>query len=513
MKVKSETTYNDKDIFNEYFENMNLDLDMKSFYDFMNDSKLTDEYEKRTKLNKLRTENHRRYHNIRISKLENLTFDFNYIIRDTLNLYKTIDSKRLLFHTIEKAENTKAILNKIYRNLGRLDRIVKSTLKDLITRNDEIEQKLNLEYFNKFKLNSTDKKLLNIIYNKLLLIDPLISGDAYDNLEIQITRNKYITDILKILGMDARKICISEGERLKKLNEDIKEKIKEYKNTINYLEDLMQENSKYSEQFIKFKNYFSTMIAYDDRDFNKANDVYEFLYENENLKSSINKYEELFIEERERIRKEENFIYEKFGIKNAKKSLEYIKNNYMSKLDEESKSVIEHIFDKINLDKYDLKQIEKALGLIVKDIWRKSITNIYEYNPKEDYCFLCSNSAFIDDKYQAILITKNEINKVDNYYDYQIGFICNYDDNLLYMTDNENINTVKFNDLSNLKTPIQIEQEFTNFRICNRIALSGYKTNFEAVYYIDDKNKEKYIQALDLANSYKLPLIVIRKDN
>ena len=163
----TKTKNNDNDIFNEYFENMNLENDMQSFYDIMNDPKLTDEHQKRAKLNKLRIENHRRYHNIRISKLENLTYDFNYIIRDTLNLYKIIDSSRLLVHTLEKAENTKLILDKIYRNLGRLDRIVKNTLKDLMKRNDEIEEKLSVEYFDKFNLKSTDRKILMIIYNKL----------------------------------------------------------------------------------------------------------------------------------------------------------------------------------------------------------------------------------------------------------------------------------------------------------------------------------------------------------
>lgn len=504
---------NDVDIFNDYFENMDLDVDMQSLYDLMDDPRLTDEYEKRKKLNKLRTENHRRYHNIRISKLENLTYDFNYIIRDTLNLYRAIDSKRLLAHTYDKAENTKVVLDKIYRNLNRLDRIVKNTLKDLIKRNDELEEKLSLDYFNTFDLTSTDKKLLTIIYNKLLLIDPIVSGDAYDNLSIQMKRNKYITDIFKILNIDIKDICISEGEILKDINEKINKKIIEYNDKIRYLQDLIQENSKYSDNFNKFINYFNSMIAYDDTNYDSTNNVYEFLYNDDNLNLSIKKYEELFIDEREKNRKEENFIYEKFGIKNLKSSLDCIKKYYFDNLDDDSKNVIIHISNKIESGKYNLEQIETAFGVIVKDIWKKTITDVYYYNPKEDYCFLCSNNQFIDTKYQTILITKKVLNMVDNYYDYQIGFICSYNDNLLYMTDNEDINTVNYNDLSNLKTPIQVEQEFVNYGICNRIALDGSKTTFDAVYYINDGNKEKYIQAMKLANTYKLPLLVLEKDN
>ena len=72
--------------------------------------------------------------------------------------------------------------------------------------------------------------------------------------------------------------------------------------------------------------------------------------------------------------------------------------------------------------------------------------------------------------------------------------------------------TVDNDDMSNLKTPIQLEQEFVNFKICNRIAMDGYRTKIEAVYFINDGNRDKYMKALELANMYKLPLIELKKD-
>ena len=118
----------------------------------------------------------------------------------------------------------------------------------------------------------------------------------------------------------------------------------------------------------------------------------------------------------------------------------------------------------------------------------------------------------MDERYQTILITDKTLDRVEDYSDYQIGFICNYNNNILYVTENNDIMTVNHNDMSNLKTPKQIEQEFINFKVCNRIALNGFLTKIEAVYYINDKNSNNKIKAIGLANMYNLPLIELKKD-
>ena len=125
---------------------------------------------------------------------------------------------------------------------------------------------------------------------------------------------------------------------------------------------------------------------------------------------------------------------------------------------------------------------------------------------------MCSNNQFMDPRYETILITKRELERVNDYSDYQIGFICRYDDNILYITENEDIMSVEnYDDLSRLKTPLQLEQEFLNFKISNRIALNGFTTKLEAVYIINDGDINKYNKAKELSNMYGLPLIELKK--
>ena len=57
------------------------------------------------------------------------------------------------------------------------------------------------------------------------------------------------------------------------------------------------------------------------------------------------------------------------------------------------------------------------------------------------------------------------------------------------------------------------KQEFVNFKIRNRIALNGYITRISAVYFINDGDYIKYRKAVELANQYKLPLLILKKDN
>ena len=275
----------------------------------------------------------------------------------------------------------------------------------------------------------------------------------------------------------------------------------------------MPENSKHIEEFNDFKAFCNKLFAYDDESYENAKQTFEILSDELRFKAHVANFEELFVQEIIDRQKEEEFIYEKIGIKNLTKSLDYVTANYIHILDDESKNIIEYIFNKLNSESYDLDDLNKCLGLIVRNIWDKTITDVYKFNPNEDYYFICSNNQFIDEKYQTILISKKEINKVDDYEDYQIGFICGYNDNIMYITENDDIMSVNAtDDMSNLKTPLQLEQEFINFRVCNRIALNGYKTKIEAVYYINDGNIDKYMKAIELANTYKLPLIELKKD-
>ena len=113
---------------------------------------------------------------------------------------------------------------------------------------------------------------------------------------------------------------------------------------------------------------------------------------------------------------------------------------------------------------------------------------------------------------ETILLTKNILDRMDTYNDYQIGYVCNYSNNILYITENDDIMSVNFDDLSKLKTPKQIEQEYINFNTVNKIVLDGFMTKIIGVYFIDDGDESKSKIANELSKNNNLPLIILKKN-
>lgn len=513
--VKTIQTLDDTNAFFDYsFKNLDLNKEMEKLYEIIDDDEMQDEFEQKIRLSKLRNENYERYQSIDTLKYKDLPQDFDDVVEDIFNLYQYINSKSLLNDDVYNSKNNKTLLDNIYRRIERLDRMVKSSLKELTKNNDEKQSKFSITYFNNLDISKELRKNLLERYNELVLYSSYYTEDIYEDLKRQIKRECYISEILRLLNIEEeKKITLQKKDKLEILNKKIDIEISKYREQIQYLEDIIPENSKHIEDFKDFKDFCNKIFAYDDESYENAKQTFEILSDELRFKAYISNFEELFIQEISNKKKEEKFIYEKIGIKNLKNSLNYITANYMDKLDEDSKGIIGYIFDKLNNENYDLEELNKALGLVVRDIWDKDITDVYNFNPNNDYYFICSNNQFIDEKYQTILITKKEINRVNDYEDYQIGFICGYNDNIMYITENEDIMSVDSDDMSNLKTPLQLEQEFMNFKVCNRLALNGYKTKIEAVYYISDGNMDKYKKAVELANMYKLPLIELKKTN
>lgn len=510
----NESLDNTNAFFDYSFETLDLNKDMEKLYEIIDDEEMQDEFEQKIRLSKLRNKNYERYYNIDILKYKNLPQEFEDVIEDITNLYNYIDSKKILNGNVSESKYTNQLLDNIYRRINRLDMMVKSSLKQLTKSNDDKQARFSITYFNNLDISNVLKKDLIEKYNNLVLYGSFVTEDIYEDIKRQSKREEYIGEILKILNIEEeKKISLQKKDKLEILNKKIDSEILKYKEQIQYLEDLMPENSKHIEEFENFKDFCNKLIAYDDTSYDNTKQTYEILSDELRFKAHITNFEELFVQEIIDKQKEQEFIYTKVGIKNLRKSLDYITANYMDKLDEECKNIIGYIFDKLNGGNYDLSELNKALGLVVRGIWNTTITDVYKFNPNEDYSFICANNQFIDAKYQTILITKKEINRVEDYEDYQIGFICGYNDNIMYITENEDIMSVTDNDdMSNLKTPLQLEQEFMNFKVCNRIALNGFKTKIEAVYYINDGDMDKYMKAIELANSYKLPLIELKKD-
>lgn len=501
-----------KILFDDYFNDMDLDADIKVLYDSFANSDQLKKYEEQAKLNKIRSENHKKYHNIDFVKLSNLPGDLNEIVLDIKEYCSYIDVPNLLNQNMDLALNTQKILEIVYKKLNILNEGIDKLLNDLLKTNDIKQSKLSVDYLKNLSLPEDLKKIVLDKYNELVLYNAVIVNEKYENLKRQVIRAKYISEIYKILKIDEdNRLEIDKNKKIQELNKKIENEIERYKSKIHYLEDIMIEKSKFSLEFTQFKRNYINLFVYDDTDYESVKQKYDFFVNNEKFDISVKSFENLFIEEREKLLNEEGFIKEKVGIKNIKRTLDYIVSYYMNMLDDESKNIIAVILNNLNTNKYNIDDINNALSIIIKEIWKNTITDVYSYNPNEDYYFICSNNQFIDEKYQTILITRDEIQKVNNYEDYQIGFICGYNNNIMYITENDDIMTVNYNDLSNLKTPKQLENEFLNFKICNRIALNGFKTKIDAVYYINDGSDEKYMKAVELANMYELPLIEINK--
>lgn len=501
-----------EDVFDDYFLNMNLDEDLKILYDNLGTNKDQAKFNKTSYINSLVRKNYKRYCTINFNKLSNLPEEVNEILEEAKELYSYIDKESILKCDEEIALNNKIILDKIYDKLKDADKLVDNLLDTLFETNDMKQSKFSIELFEKLDIDYDKKQKLLKLYNELVLYNSTIENDKYENLRRQVVRRNYISEIYKILNIpEYKKVCLTKSEKLVELNKSINELINKYYDKLLYLQDLMPEHSKYSMEFNQFKKNYNNFLAYDDTNYESAKEKYDILVDENKLKISLNSFEKLFINEIEEIEKEKKFIYEKIGIKNVKKTLDYIISYYINYLDEESKQIIAVITNNVSIGNYNLEQIEKALSIIVQDIWKNTITDLNNYNLNDDFYFICSNSEVVSEEYQTILITKKEISLVNNYEDYQIGFICGYNDNIMYVTENDDISTVNYGDMSNLKTPKQIEDEFVSFKICNRIALNGLKTKIQAVYYINDGNNEVYSKALNLSNIYRLPLIEIKK--
>jgi len=493
----------EKNLFDDYFESINLNEDLKGFYEFMNDDKLNNSLEEESNLTELRNNNYKRYNDINLTKISNLSEDLDNLVGEIKRIYDFFSCEKLLTESKEEAENTKKLLDAVYKNLNELENKVKENLKTLEKENDKRQKEIK-----NIKLDNIDKKIkkeVNDEYNNIVIYNAIIEDNIYDNYKIQLRREK---DLDKICGLINIEINNDEDVNL---SEELELEIQKINDRITFLEDLIPVNSNFKNDLISFKNYFYELIAYDDKDSNQVNKIYVYLKKDTKVNDLLNYLEDRLIDEIEKSRHEEQFIYEKQGIKNFRNSLDYISVNYEDMLENYEKDVINHLYKSLNEDNCNIDRLYNNLKNIVYNIWGKNITDVFLYNENEDFCFIGCNNQFLDEKHEAILLTNKTIKNYDICSNYSIGFICNYNKNILYVTDYEDIMDFKYNDMSNLKTPKQIEQELLNFDVLNKMALDGYITKIEAVYLIYDKDLTKYKKAVELANQYKLPLIVLKK--
>ena len=83
----------------------------------------------------------------------------------------------------------------------------------------------------------------------------------------------------------------------------------------------------------------------------------------------------------------------------------------------------------------------------------------------------------------------------------------------MYITEKNDVMEVEESELDYLKLPNQIESNFNGFRESYKISLDGNNTVLTAVYFIDDGDLDKLNKAVELANTYNIPLIKFKRDN
>ena len=499
---------NEEYIFDSYFEDINLNEELRDFYEFIYQDERFEEYNKETDLIKIRNDNYKRYNDINILAIDGLSDYFVDIVKELKKIYNFISPETLLTSNKEETYSNQKILDSLYKQLEQLENLVKIELNKLENKNNKRQLRIKeLNYSN------VDKNVLHDIlsrYNNIVIYNAVLESNVFENYKRQLKRKKDLDDLYRIINLEVE--IDNEETELDRLNSKITNEVNKIYDKISYLEDLIIKDSSYKQEFLAFKEYFSNLIAYDDKNYIDVSRVYETLCVELKIKSLLDYFEDSFVNEMEKEQLEEQFIYEKYGIKNIKTSLDYISANYVEELDDEEKNIINVLYNDISKENYDVTYLYNRLRLIVHNIWKRNITSVPFYKENEDFCFICSNTPFIDEKHQTILITSKMLERVQNYSDYQIGFICKYTDNILYITENEDIMTIDHDDMSKLKTPKQLEQEFLNFKVCNRIALNGFLTKLSAVYFIDDGKAGNKKIAKALSEQYHLPLIALKKD-
>ena len=494
--------------FDEYLDINNNSNELNTFYDFINDDDLNESFIETNLLVDIRNENYTRYSDIDLSQLVDLSPNYEEIVYEIRKIYNFIEPEDLLTNDLIKSNENKKIIDLIYKNIKKLKNDVEADLNILKKQNKENQKKLNkIDYK---KISNRELQKIMRLYNDILLINLKEEENLFKSYNRQVKIKKIINCIFRIVNLET----IDELDTPKEnLNKKIEQETKRIYELIQYLEDLIIEGSLYEEEFIEFKNYFNSVLAYDDNNYSDLNNVYNILRNNEKINSSLKYFEKVFIMEREALGNKDQSKLEKEQLKeNIKKTLDYIIFNYYDMLNDEDQEIVNRLCEDLTEEKYKINNIYISLKKIVNKIWENTITNIYSYNIKKDFCFICSNNQFIDEKYETILITNKTLEKINEYSNYQIGFICNFNDNILYVTEEEDIMSMEYNNMPNLITPKQIEQEFINYDKFNKLALNGYITKLSAVYLINDDDVDKYKKAVELANQYNLPLIVLKKD-
>ena len=498
----------------DYFEDMDLNDDMEKIYSLVRDKEEYGEYEKEVNLSKLRIDNHKRYHRIKLELIEDLPNYFYLDVKNIKSIYSKINEKKILKANYEESEKNKARLLEIEKLYNELKFKIENEFQKLTKENNKDQKLWDYSILKSMNIDEDELKKVLDYYDKLLIITSRISSNVFIDYKNELERKKYIDKIKKIIEDESQKLRDSAKEKeLNLLNSKIEIEVISLNNKLDYLDKLIIKDSIYKQDYKKFKTLCNNIINYDKKSLDEARETYKLLCIKKKIDIFIDRFEKLFLQEVEKEIKGKDFEKLEIDIEKIKEILKKIEDNYYNTLSKEDAKYIRNLKRDIQSKIVYVEEEKINLNNLIKRIWHNYLTNIYSYNPNEDYHFICSNNQFIEPKYETILITKELVNKVSNYGNYQIGFICNDVDNLMYMTDKDDIMEAEESEKEFLKLPNEVEESIIDFNNCNRISLDGNDIVLTAVYFIDDGDIDKLSTALGFANTYNIPLIRLKRDN
>jgi hypothetical protein len=147
---------------NDNFDTINSNDELNRFYAFLNDEEQNQMFGEDTLLTNKRNENYKRYSDINISCLENLSTDYENIVNEIRKIYSFISGEQLLNDEMEQAIENKKIIDFIYYYLDKLEKMIYDELVLLEEENDKRQKKIKDYDYSKLR-NDT----LQIILYKL----------------------------------------------------------------------------------------------------------------------------------------------------------------------------------------------------------------------------------------------------------------------------------------------------------------------------------------------------------
>ena len=313
----------------DYFEDMDLNDDMEKIYSLVRDKEDYGEYEKEVNLSKLRIDNHKRYHRIKLELIENLPNYFYLDVKNIKSIYSKINEKKILKANYEESEKNKARLLEIEKLWNELKFKVENEFQKLTKENNKDQKLWDYSILKSMNIDEDELKKVLDYYDKLLIITSRISSNVFIDYKNELERKKFIDKIKKIIEDESQKLRDSAKEKeLKLLNSKIEIEVISLNNKLDYLDKLIIKDSIYKLDYKKFKTLCDNIINYDKKSLDEARETYKLLCIKKKIDIFIDRFERLFLQEVEKEIKGKDFKKLEIDIEKIKEIVKKIEDNY-----------------------------------------------------------------------------------------------------------------------------------------------------------------------------------------